>query len=239
MPELCNQAMHEAGCDLLSRAPGLAGASRTNERFRSYLGRVFETRLSRLEEAQRERSAHEAIASEVVVARRSHTYPEAFEAFWSAYPDRTNNSKPKALEAWKRLTLEQQNQATVSLSNFAQFLRDRPDHPCIHAERYLKHHRFEGFLAAPPPPKGGRDAGSGPHPPASQRPRPYWWRNNPNVKHLTPERWRKAINEWANGTWPVDVLGPVPGTEGCLIPEDLIQEMRLTDVYTEKGIKRA
>jgi hypothetical protein len=55
---------------------------------------------------------------------------------------------------------------------------------------------------------------------------------------MTPDRWRKGITEHANGIWPLDKLGPPPGRPDCLVPKDLIAELRLTERYDERGIAR-
>lgn len=65
-----------------------------------------------------------------------------------------------------------------------------------------------------------------------------WWRDSAKVSSITPERWREAIRTHANGTWPVGKLGPPPGHASCVVPEKLITELRLTEVYDSRGLKR-
>ena len=84
-------------------------------------------------------------------AKKRNSYPEDFEAFWKAYPSTANNSKPKAFAEWKRLSAEDRVAASVSLTAYDRFLRKEREkrrgepHPVLHAERYLRTARFEGF----------------------------------------------------------------------------------------------
>ena len=65
-----------------------------------------------------------------------------------------------------------------------------------------------------------------------------WWKVPEKITALTAERWRDGIRKYANGTWPVDKLGPPPGHAECVVPADIVRDLRLTEVYTDKGIKR-
>jgi hypothetical protein len=79
------------------------------------------------------------------------------------------------------------------------------------------------------------------HPSTSdvKRPADFWWRTKPDMaRKMPPEVWRKAVANFANGVWPVETLGPPPGTLECLVPPDLVAELRLTEIYNEKGAKR-
>ena len=77
-------------------------------------------------------------------AKRRIVYPPEFELFWQRYPDTTNNSKLKALEAWSDLSPDDRQAALHSLPVFTAYCRARPDYRCVHAERYLKYRRWEG-----------------------------------------------------------------------------------------------
>ncbi len=151
--------------------------------------------------------------------RRSTLYSEAFEVFWSGYPDRVNNSKPKAFAEWEALGEPDQNAAVSSLPSFAAYCRKHPDYPCIHAERYLSYRRWESHLA---------DAST----------RLPWWQDQAQIAQITRDRWRTGISRYANGIWDVGKLGPAPGSPECIVPTELIEELRLTDLYTDKGIRR-
>lgn len=148
------------------------------------------------------------------------SYTETFEVFWKAYPDRRNNSKPNAFEQWRKLSPEDRDNANRSLSQFAAYLRSKPDTPCVHAERYLKWRRFDGYLDEP-------EVAAEP-----------WWKDSAKVAAITDAQWRGSIAKYANGIWPPDRLGPAPGNPRCVVPKHLITELRLTERYTEKGISR-
>jgi hypothetical protein len=84
-----------------------------------------------------------------------------------------------------------------------------------------------------------RQASDGHHASGVKRPAPYWWRDRPErACNLPPEVWRSAVSNFANGTWPIETLGPPPGAEGCLIPRELVEDMGLAEIYTEEGSRR-
>jgi len=149
-------------------------------------------------------------------------YTEAFELFWKAYPDRRNNSKPNAFEQFRKLSDEDQTRAKDSLPHYAAYLRSKPDTPCVHAERYLKWRRFDGYLE-PQVSSSGGDA---------------WWQDPKKLAAMTLDRWRIGISKFANGIWHVQELGPPPGDPKCIVPRALIDELRLTELYNEHGIAR-
>lgn len=75
----------------------------------------------------------------------SKAYPEDFEQFWLAYPDRTNNSKGEALMAWEGLSTEDRARATASLPAFTAYCRRSPDYRVVHCVRFLKQRRFDSW----------------------------------------------------------------------------------------------
>lgn len=156
--------------------------------------------------------------------RAKHPYTEEFEAFWQAYPDRTNNSKINAAVQWRKLTADEQAAVMRSLPRLAAFCRANPDHRLIHSERYLKYRKFETYNE-----EADREAA---------RKAGHWWEDASKIRSMTLERWRKGITEHANGRWPVDMLGPPPGHERCVVPASLVAELRLTEVYDRSGLKR-
>lgn len=160
------------------------------------------------------------------LGRKVIPYSADFEAFWSAYPDRTNNSKVKAWESWRKLTPAERQQALASLPTFAAYCRANPTYRCVHAERYLRDRRFETQSA-------GQIVSN-----LAMSPESTWWRNANTVASITADRWRKAIDKHANGIWPVDKLGPPPGHELCVVPGDLVSELRLVELYDAAGNRR-
>lgn len=161
----------------------------------------------------------EAGGSDVV---QKKPYSEDFENFWASYPDRTNNSKLKAWQAWRQLTAVERQRAFASLPAFTRYCRSNPTYRCVHAERYLRDRRFESEFET-----GSQSNGE----------RPFWMKPD-LVAKITVEKWRNAIAKHANGVWPVDMLGPAPGSPGCVIPNDLIVELRLIERYAPNGSER-
>jgi hypothetical protein len=155
--------------------------------------------------------------------RPRKSYSDEFESFWGAYPDKTNNSKTMAAAEWDKLSPEDQSAAVASLPRFAAFLKSRPDHPCVHAERYLKWRRFEGF-AAPE----SSDSLVGP-----DGQKWGWWRGKEDTLRALPvDRWRAAIVKLnPNGTWPWWKLAAPPGDPECLVPEALLNEFGYVEIY--------
>lgn len=52
------------------------------------------------------------------------------------------------------------------------------------------------------------------------------------------EAWRRAIAANAGDIWPTNMLGPAPGDPKCVVPRELVREMRLAEIYSEHGIRR-
>jgi hypothetical protein len=82
-------------------------------------------------------------------------YPSSFEAFWLEWRAQsltvTGDSKKQAFGEWKRLTKDQQDQATRHAKTFQKkFKAEYPKATMKHACRYLSHANFEDIE---PPPK--------------------------------------------------------------------------------------
>src|SRR5262249_46699633 len=122
-----------------------------------------------------------------------------------------------AFDEWERLTEPDQNAATTSLSAFTAYCNKQRDYRCVHAERYLKGRRWESFL---------QKAAAAP-----------WYRDPEKLKLIDDRQWRGSIAKYANGTWPVDKLGPPPGHRDCKVPEHILVELRLPEIYSPQGIK--
>lgn len=154
------------------------------------------------------------------LGRKVTPYSEDFEAFWLAYPDRHNNSKIKAWESWRKLNPDERRQALASLPAFTAFCRANPTYRAVHAERYLRDRRFET---------------QGEQPKTGEIP---FWQKPDVLARISPSAWRKGIETHANGIWPVDRLGPPPGDSRCVVPADLVAELRLTELYDVAGTRR-
>ena len=85
----------------------------------------------------------------VAKASRRFAYSDEFEAFWQAYPDRSNNSKPNAHREWLLLLPAERELAAQGLTHLAAHCRKNPDYRCVHAERYLKTRRWESYDMRP------------------------------------------------------------------------------------------
>lgn len=148
-------------------------------------------------------------------------YTEQFEIFWGSYPDRTNNSKPAAFAAWEKLSEADQNAVISSMPAFTAYCRKEKELRVIHAERYIKHRRFEAHL-----PTDGTN-------------KVPWWKDPAQISKLTDERWRSGIEKHAQDFWPVPVLGPPPGSPDCRVPPHIMDELNLLERYDNRGLRRS
>src|SRR5262249_43023761 len=66
------------------------------------------------------------------------------EVLWQAYPRTPNMSK---LEAWKAWEKSPDDHAAIiaAVPRYAAWLRSKPDHPIVHACRFITQRRFDGF----------------------------------------------------------------------------------------------
>ena len=163
----------------------------------------------------------DGVQSDVLADRRGaqpkRTYSERFEKhFWNAYPDRMNNSKSKAAEEFEKLDAADQEAAVASLLRFSAYCKSNPDYRCLHAERYLRERRFESFAET-----------AGPS---------YWWKDKRQLAATSNAGWREKLEKHANGTWPVDKLGPPPQDPNCVVPREIIEDLGLKDKYDHNGI---
>ena len=65
---------------------------------------------------------------------------------------------------------------------------------------------------------------------------PFWWRGKEEqvggYDFDDFEFWRHLIRKYANGTWPVDRLGPGPwDPDNCVVPRKLFEELQLEQKY--------
>jgi hypothetical protein len=75
------------------------------------------------------------------------TYTPDFDEWWLSYPRSPNMSKKEAYAQWLKLQPAQRDAAKAGLPAYKTWLASRPDHPVVHACRYLSQRRFEGFAA--------------------------------------------------------------------------------------------
>lgn len=157
-------------------------------------------------------------------ARR--VYPEAFEHFWRQYPDTRNNSKPRAFAEWRKLDATDRDLALKACAGYSRYCLDNKDYRCLHAERFISHRRFESYATTAQSPDGTASASV------------VWWQDPAKVASITDDRWREAISKYANGVWPPDKLGPAPGSKRCVVPQRIIDDLRLTEKYDANGISK-
>ena len=71
--------------------------------------------------------------------------------------------------------------------------------------------------------------------------KPDWWRGNESVMDELPlDFWREVLKRYANGRWPVELLGPEPwDADKCFIPRKLIEELDLRGKYPAPDEHRA
>jgi hypothetical protein len=77
-------------------------------------------------------------------------YTEEFEEkFWKPYPRTPIMSKKEAFDVWVKLTPEDRALAIAAVPKYLAFLKSKPDHPAIHACRFLSKRRFDGLTDKP------------------------------------------------------------------------------------------
>jgi len=82
-------------------------------------------------------------------------YSDEFEKFWLPYPRTPNMAKKEAFDVWLRMSPADRSKAIAAVPGYRKFLSDKPDHPTIHACRFLSKRRFDGFAEAQAPPTNG------------------------------------------------------------------------------------
>ncbi len=221
---ICNYSQYQFLAETSGPAEGPAkGQQRASEGPAKGQNLTKEQRNNSLDSCPNDAGAPSDAYATPAPAKKPAKYPDDFETFWSGYPDKTNNSKSAALAAWQRLPPDQRAQAIQSLPNFSKYCRDNPDYRPLHAERYLRHKRYEAHLtsvASSATYANGESA---------------WWAKPDVVAGIDLNRWRNAISRHANGVWPVDKLGPPPGDPRCVIPPELIDELSLRKRYNASG----
>lgn len=76
-------------------------------------------------------------------------YPSDFEEqFWRPYPTTPTMSKKQAGAEWARLNPTDRAAAIAAVPRYRIYLASKPDHPVVHACRFLSQRRFDGFAEA-------------------------------------------------------------------------------------------
>ena len=152
---------------------------------------------------------------------------DSFEAFWQAFPAKRRRGKVDARKAF----------VAIATGKHPRKLRATPDEivAAVKAGR--------GFdLEEPPMPttwlNGGRWLDDMPQSASDAKQRAHWWQDPDKVSTMTIPRWRHGISQFANGVWRVSELGPPPGDPRCVVPKEIIDELKLTEKYDRNGLLR-
>jgi hypothetical protein len=99
-------------------------------------------------------SAEENLQPKKSRARKAPTYSPDFESrFWQPYPRTPIMSKAEAWAVWVDLSPEDRELSIRAIEPYKAFLASKPDHPVVHANRFLSKRRFDGFAEASQAPK--------------------------------------------------------------------------------------
>lgn len=154
-------------------------------------------------------------------AKKRPDYTLDFLAFWADYPRKDGTSKAEAAKSWAKLTADEKQLAAARLPAFRRHederMRRSPGSTGLHAATYLNQKRWETLGDA------------------TKQSARYWWENEEKRKSLTAEQWTGLVHKWANGTWPIDKLGPAPGSKWCVVPDSVIERLDLVRFYTSSG----
>jgi hypothetical protein len=172
---------------------------------------------------QEERGAGENRNAQPKRAKRSiKPTSEQFARFWAAYPLR--KGRPKALERFLALTPETAERAIAAAAIYAAECRaeGREDQHIKWPQGWLSEKRYDDELPDP------REKLTGPN-----GKKWGWWRGKEQVLRDYPaQRWRDAIAaSKPNGVWPWWFLTGPPGDPECLVPQELLDELKLVERY--------
>jgi hypothetical protein len=78
-------------------------------------------------------------------ARGSRYSSEFDEQFWKPYPRTPVMSKAEAWKAWQKASGDDRALIVAAVPRYAAWLKSKPDHPAVHACRFVTQRRFEGF----------------------------------------------------------------------------------------------
>lgn len=65
-----------------------------------------------------------------------------------------------------------------------------------------------------------------------------FWKDPAKLAAMTHERWRVLIAEHAINDWPSEHLGPAPGKPTCVVPKQIVAELRLCERFDQNGLKK-
>lgn len=87
---------------------------------------------------------------DIAAPKRGDGYSKEFEMdFWKPYPRTPVMSKSEAWRAWQKAPDEDRCRIIAAVPRYASWLQSKPDHPAVHACRFITQRRFDGFSALP------------------------------------------------------------------------------------------
>ena len=148
-------------------------------------------------ETRKERNAHDARA---IFDRE----------FWPKYPHKVG--KEPAVKAFAKLWREMHGDVLPIVTGLEHYVRDKPaDRPWLNPATFLNQRRFEDQPAA-----------------ASSAAMPT--KSSPKIDLGGGMSWPEptvlaAVDRWRSDptSWPIDRIGPPPGSPGCRVPERLLE----------------
>jgi hypothetical protein len=100
----------------------------------------------------RDREQNPDAETEKDEARAGARYSREFEdQVWRPYPRTPVMSKPEAWKAWQKADAADRAAIVAAVPRYAAWLKAKPDHPVVHACRFIAQRRFEGFGDAAAP----------------------------------------------------------------------------------------
>lgn len=66
-----------------------------------------------------------------------------------------------------------------------------------------------------------------------------WWQKPDVVAKATPQKWAEGIAKFCADFWDVTRLGPPPGDAACVVPRAVIDDLRLTEMFDSRGLRRS
>lgn len=93
----------------------------------------------------------------VAGATRTRWSDEFENGFWRPYPRTPVMSKAEAWKAWQKSSEADRAMIVAAIPRYAAWLRSKPDHPAVHACRFITQRRFEGFAEPEPEPEPAPD----------------------------------------------------------------------------------
>src|SRR5262245_61848022 len=147
-----------------------------------------------------------------------------FDAFWAAYPNGRKKGKAAVFDLFKKITTGAHKKLRASAATLIdgarRYAATSPDPEYVPLPAtWLNQGRWMDDT------------------PAATAPR-QWWQDPAKVAAIDDERWRDGIDQNAGQLWPIDKLGPPPGSPNCVVPATIVAELRLTEIFTSGGIRR-